>query len=165
MSEAKEAKKAVSTKSDPLLDPTNRLKFDYFSFENVGDYIKGLYVGKYTSVSAKYGYTQENYVLLTEDGDKMVVSGRNARKSDGVRVIYGTEKIPLGAKMAFIFDREKPTDKGNPAKIIEIGYAGDKDMEALADFQDKYNLDDFAKEEETSSVATEDVESPEVPEM
>jgi len=164
MSEAKEVKKTASTKSDPLLDPTNRLKFDYFSFENVGDHIKGIYVGKYTSESAKYGYTQENYVLLTEDGEKMVVSGRNARKSDGVRVIYGTEKIPLGAKMAFIFDREKPTDKGNPAKIIEIGYAGDKDMDALADFQDKYNLSDFAKEPEADTDKTAD-ETPEVPDM
>ncbi len=156
----KVAKSATATqpKEDSILKGESRLKFDYVKFENVGDNVIGLYVGKFKSTSAKYGYEQENYILIREgDGKKVVVSGRNTRKSDGTRVIFGIEKIPYGERIAFIFDREMDTGKGNPAKIIEIGYEGVVDKQAYLDFKSKYNMEDIAPEEETTTEeATED---------
>lgn len=144
MADAKQPKEATSKTADSILGSKSRLKFEYVKFENVGDNVIGVYVGKFKSQSAKYGYWQENYILLREaDGEKVVVSGRNNRKSDGVRVIYGTEKLPMGARVAFIFDREMDTGKGNPAKIIEIGYEGQIDKDAYEKFKTMYNLDDI----------------------
>jgi hypothetical protein len=145
---AQTTKATSATKDQPsILSKKNRMIFTPFKPENIGDHVIGIYVGKYNSSSDKYGYQEfENYILVTENGDKKVMRGRNADKKSGKKVIYGMERIPLGAKIAFIYDRDKDTGKGNPAKVIEIGYEGEKDLDTLRDFKEKYNMEEVADE-------------------
>jgi hypothetical protein len=163
MAEAKEVKKTAGT--DPLLDKSNRLRFEYFKFEKLGDHIKGTYVGKYQSFNPMYETTQENYILVTEDGAKKLVGGRSRRKEDGVKVIYGMEKIPMGAEIAFIYDRDYDSGKGNPAKIIEIGYLGNKNMDVYNQFKDTFNLSELEEDEDTSKKVEADGAAPAEPEL
>ncbi len=140
-----------------LFDEKNSVRFEYVRFENVGDTVEGTYVGKYNQVSAKYGYTSENYVLVTPEGKKVVISGRAARKSDGVKVIFGMERIPPGAYIGFIYDRDLDTGKGNPAKIVEVRYAGEKKPEVYEEFKNTYTLDEFKEETANEEVGEKDL--------
>lgn len=143
------SKDTQAKKEKDLFDDSNSPNFEYFKFSEVGDRVSGTFVGTYQSTSSMYGYEQENYVLVTEDGSNVVVSGRYARKSDGVKVIFGIERIPVGAFIGFMFTKEKDTGKGNPCKIIEIRYAGEKRPDVLKKFLDMYTLDSFKAEGET----------------
>jgi len=148
------------TKNKDLFDESNKVAFEYAKFENVGDTVQGVYVGKFNQFSDKYGpQTFENYVLVTDDGKKMVVRGRALDKSKGVKVIFGMEKIPLGSYIGFIYDRDYDTGKGNPAKIIEPRYAGEKKPDVLAEFQEMFDLSEMVesgeKTEETASLGPE----------
>jgi len=153
-----------TTAKKDLFDPSNSVRFEYVKFENIGDKVSGTYVGKIREVSAKYGYTAENYILVTDAGEKVKVSGRAARKSDGVKVIFGMESIPKGAYIGFIYDRDLDTGKGNPAKIVEVRYGGEKRPEVLEDFQTTFKLEDF---EDEASGADEELtaEGEEVPDF
>jgi hypothetical protein len=130
---------------DAMFSEAGKVQFGYVTFEKPGDRVKGVYVGKYSSVSAKYGYEQMNYVLVKEDGEKVIVSGRNATKTNPVRIIFGMEKIPFGAVMGFIYTGDKDTGKGNPAKLIEPRYMGEKDMATYEKFTQMYNLGEVAQ--------------------
>jgi hypothetical protein len=141
---------------DALFGEAGKVQFNYIKFETPGDKVKGVYVGNYTSISAKYGYEQVNYVLLKEDGEKVIVSGRNATKTNPVRIIFGMEKIPMGAVMGFIYTGDKDTGKGNPAKLIEPRYAGEKDINTYNKFKEMYNLNEI-KDEATTNETTEAV--------
>jgi len=160
MTNAKQANAPVANSDDKLFSSAGDINFPYFKFDKIGDRVKGTLVGKYQSISGKYGYTQENYVLELEDGTKVTVGGRNARKSDGVRVIYGTEKVPMGGVCGFIFEGEKDTGKGNPAKLIRIKYLGEKNMEAYLKFKDMYNLEELNMNKEEEEIVGEDPADP-----
>ena len=136
------ATEAVNNNEDALFGDAGKVQFGYVKFEQPGDSVKGVYVGKYNSVSSKYGYTQANYVLVKKDGEKVIVSGRNAPKGSEVRIIFGMEKIPMGAVMGFIYTGDKDTGKGNQAKLIEPRYLGEKDMDTYNKFKEMYNLEE-----------------------
>lgn len=153
--------KTQNTNDDAMFSEAGKVQFDYFKFEKPGDKVKGVYVGKYRSISSKYGYEQENYVLVQEDGKKIIVSGRNATKTNPLRIIFGMEKIPMGAVMGFIFTGEKDTGKGNPAKLIEPRYMGEKDLATYENFRTMYSLDEI-QEKEKEKEKEEDFEEEEV---
>jgi hypothetical protein len=135
------AKKAEATEAqDPLFGEAGITKFDYVKFDNVGDKVKGTYVVKTETISAKYGYTQANYYLTLDSGATVIVGGRNPDKTTSVRVIYGMDKIPMGAVIGFIFSGTKETNKGNPAKLIDLRYAGEKNLAAYEAFKSKFNF-------------------------
>lgn len=132
--------------TDELFTEAGKVQFNYMKFETPGDSVKGVYVGKYISTSIKYGYEQMNYVLCKANGEKIIVSGRNATKTNPVRIIFGMEKIPFGAVMGFIYTGDKDTGKGNPAKLIEPRYLGQQDLDTYAQFKKMYNLNEVAQE-------------------
>jgi hypothetical protein len=140
----------ANANEDALWSEAGSVSFPYFKFETPGDRVMGTYVGQFESVSSKYGYPQRNYVLVKADGSKIVVSGRNpVSKTDPLRIIYGMEKIPLGAVMGFIYTGDKDTGKGNPAKLVEPKYLGERNEEVLKKFQAMFTLDQV-KEAATS---------------
>lgn len=156
------AKQAIKPQSaqdnDPLFSDAGITKFDYVKFENVGDKVKGTYVGKTETVSAKYGYTQANYYLTLDSGQTVIVGGRNPDKASGTRVIYGMDKIPFGAVIGFIFSGTKETNKGNPAKLIDLRYAGEKNLSAYEAFKSKFNFNTPEESPLKQVDSTEDVE-------
>ena len=160
MPKANTAQQATSNNEDPLFGDAGITKFDYVKFDNVGDKVKGTYVGKTETVSAKYGYTQANYYLTLDSGQTVIVGGRNPDKATQVRVIYGMDKIPMGAVIGFIFSGTKETNKGNPAKLIDLRYAGEKNLAAYNAFKQKFNLSE-PQEEQQEVVSNEDSVSPE----
>ncbi len=147
--------KPEQTAEDELFSEKGSLRFPYFKFENTGDRVYGIYVGKFQAVSSLYGHTQENYILLKDDGSKVLVAGRNARKEDGVKIMYNMDKVPLGGKCGFIFTGVKDTGKGNPCKLVEARYLGDKDMDTYNKFKEMYNLDEV-KSASTDEATTEE---------
>lgn len=149
--------KAPAQDDDAFFSEENSVRVNYFKFENIGDRVKGVYVGNYVSTSSKYGYRQENYILVLDDGSQVAVSGRSARKEDGVKIIYGMERIPLGAVMGFIYTGDKDTGKGNPCKLIDPRYGGQKRPDILAKFQERYSVDAIAKAaEQAAGTATDE---------
>lgn len=149
MPKANTAQQATSNNEDPLFGDAGITKFDYVKFDNVGDKVKGTYVGKTETVSAKYGYTQANYYLTLDSGQTVIVGGRNPDKATQVRVIYGMDKIPMGAVIGFIFSGTKETNKGNPAKLIDLRYAGERNDVAYNAFKKKFNLSEPTVSQET----------------
>ncbi|MDI6717952.1 MAG: hypothetical protein QMD86_02860 [Patescibacteria group bacterium] len=152
------AKAAMEQEEDKLFSAAGDLRFPYKTWETPGDRVKGVYVGKFNSISNKYGYEQENYVLLLADGSKMMVGGRNRPKGGNVKIIFGVDKVPLGAVMGFIYTGDKDTGKGNACKLIEPKYLGEKDLDALKKFQEMYNLEKIkaASSEETAAGSAEE---------
>lgn len=150
----------TNANEDTMFSEAGKVNFEYIKFENPGDKVKGVYVGSYKSISSLYGYEQVNYVLVKEDGEKVIVSGRNATKTNPLRIIFGMEKIPFGAIMGFIFTGTKDTGKGNPAKLIEPRYLGEKDMDTYNKFKEMYNLEEVKKAAEGDLVDEEDDEEP-----
>ena len=133
---------------DDFWGEAGNVNFPYFSFKEVGDKVRGVYVGKYVS-NSKYGYQQENYVLVKKDGSKIVVSGRSPSiKKDpkSLRIMYGMDKIPLGAVIGFIFEEERENDFGeNLTKIINLKYMGEVDKATAEKFNAVFNMADVAK--------------------
>lgn len=152
--------KATESADDKLFSEAGSLRFEYMKWEKVGDKVSGILVGKYESVSQKYGGLQENYLLIKSDGSKVIVAGRNPRsKTDLTKIIYGAEKIPMGGNCGFIYTGEKVTTKGT-AKLVEPKYLGDKDMDTYNKFKEMYNLEDVKAATE-EPVAAESTEEPE----
>lgn len=164
MSKASEAQKPQSKNSDSILSKESRIKFGFQSWNEVGDTIIGTYVGKYTSIPTKYNpnnISVVNYVLIREEDKKiMVVSGRQPKQKgvDPTKVFWDMAKVPFGARVAFIFDREEENDTSNPTKFIEIGYEGEVNKQTYLDFKSKYNLSKFAEESEEADSTDEDLE-------
>lgn len=131
--------KQAAPAEDDFFSAENSTKVSWFKPENIGDSVKGVFVDRFiTESSLTPGQFQENYLLVTDSGDKVQVSGRGRRKSDGIKVIFGMEKIPLGAIIGFIYTDDKDTGKQLPAKIVEIRYRGETDDAVLAKYQKSF---------------------------
>jgi len=153
-----------SSNNESILDKSNRAKFGFQTWENIGDHVIGTYVGKYVDVPQKYNPNnteRENYVLLKEpDNAVVVVSGRQPKsKTDPTKVFWDMAKIPLGARIAFIYEEDRENDTPNPTKIIVINYEGEVNKDKYLEFKDKYNLSEFA---EDNADVDESVDEPEV---
>lgn len=152
-SSAASSEKKASKKSKAI-DPDDKfwgkagsMNFPYQKFEVIGDRVKGVYVGKFKSKS-KYGYMQENYVLVKKNGDKVVVGGRNySVKGDpqSTRIMYGMDKLTYGAVVGFLYEDDRETDKDNPAKIINVKYIGERNDKVAKEFAAMYNMDEVAE--------------------
>jgi len=166
MSKANKAEANSSTNTDSILDKGSRVKFEYQGWKTIGDHVIGCYVGKYKNTPSKYNPNNievENYVLLQEpDGEIKVVAGRQPKsKTDGTKVFWDMAKIPLGARVAFIYEEDRENETANPTKIIAIGYEGQVDKEKYLNFKAKYNLSELVDEDEEAP-EEEEVLEPEV---
>ena len=166
MSKATKAEQPSSNKTDSILDKSNRVKFIYQLWKEIGDHLIGTYVGKYKNTPVKYNPNNietVNYVILREsDGQNMVVAGRQpTSKTDPTKVFWDMAKIPLGARVAFIYEEDRENETANPTKIIAIGYEGQVDKEKYLNFKAKYNLSELVDEDEEAP-EEEEVLEPEV---
>lgn len=91
----------------------------FFQFKAIGDAIEGYFAGTSVSTSQFAKEKDEAYTFLTKDGlvtiDPVPTNGSmklNAAKRDG--------DLKPGCKVLLKFIGEKPTDKGNPMRIIEV---------------------------------------------
>lgn len=127
---------ASESDDDDFFSEANSVKMSYFKAETIGDSVKGVLVDRFIGESnLTVGQQEESYILVQKNGERVCVKGRGRRKSDGVKVIFGMEKIPLGAIVGFIYTDDKDTGQLQPAKIIEIRYKGETDPEALKKYQ------------------------------
>jgi len=102
------------------------------------------------------------FILRESDGQNMVVAGRQpTSKTDPTKVFWDMAKIPLGARVAFIYEEDRENETANPTKIIAIGYEGQVDKEKYLNFKAKYNLSELVDEDEEAP-EEEEVLEPEV---
>lgn len=116
-----------------IFDEVKQGKF--FKFEKVGDFIQGTYIDK-SRGKTKFG-EQIIYILKDTEGNVWNVGISVAKENFHERM----KGILFGQIVGFKFDEERPTDKGNNAKIIRI-YADSKfvDSEWLST-QQKLGID------------------------
>jgi hypothetical protein len=103
---------------DDLVSEENEVESNWFSFDEVGDTVKGILKEKdYQEGDGDYP-DQHVYRLETEEGD-LVNVGISTKKSGTVQ---RAEQAALGDAMAFEFAEEKePSKKGyNPYKLIKV---------------------------------------------
>ena len=100
----------------------------------------------------KYGKIKKEYILHQEDGTDLVVGGRNLPKDGKIgsdyNIIFGMENKPLGAMMGFELTEIKDVGKGNPLKIIVPRWTGQKDLDVLKEYQDKFDIKEETKDTE-----------------
>lgn len=89
----------------------DQMSGNVFKFENVGDSVKGTYIGKKEGVQTKFG-------------DKVIYRVMN---NEGVNSIFGTAmlddqmlSISLGQVIEIKLVGEKDTGKGNPQKLLQV---------------------------------------------
>jgi hypothetical protein len=135
-------------KKDPLFSDEARVQFEYVKWEKVGDNIKGVLVEKRKNNNLdQWGHKRVEYILLTEEGKRMCVSGRAYSKGanrvgEDYKIIFGMSEIPLGAVMGFVYAKDLENDKGNDTKVIEPRYLGEKDETKLREYQEKWTTED-----------------------
>lgn len=145
--------KKTEKKEDALWGEAGDINLTYPKWEKQGDKVKGTLVEKReNNTPDKWGNKNMEYILIGDNGDRICVQGRTYPKgkdaSNGFRVIFGMDDIPLGAVMGFILDEIRETSMGNPAKIVKPKYLGDRDEKALEEYQSK-----FGGSNEVTSVA------------
>lgn len=92
---------------------------EFFKFEKVGDAVQGTYIGK---TSGKSKFSDQIIYILQDTNGKVWNIGFAVDK----KVVHEKMKgILFGQIVGFRFDEERPSDKGNAAKIIRI-YADSK---------------------------------------
>jgi len=128
-----------------LFGAEGKVALKYQSWDNIGDKVKGVLVEKrINNTPDKWGHTKAEYILMV-NGERVCVQGRSYSKGQGPgtghKVIFGMSEIPLGAIMGFVYTEDKETDQGNPAKIIEPRYLGDRDETTLKEYQEKFSGD------------------------
>ena len=137
-------KEQSNDNNEDFWDKSNRPTIEYVSFEEVGDRVKGTYVGKRISINPYSEDKQEDYILDTEDGYKMVAGRAPLHKDNPDKefrnVIYDMLDIPVGGVVGLIFDREEEKKKGT-AKIIEARYQGEKNLEAVDKFEEMFDME------------------------
>jgi len=124
---------------DNLVSEENEVESNWFSFDEVGDTVKGILREKdYAEGDGEYP-DQHVYSLETEEGD-LVNVGISVKKSG---TIQRAEQAAIGDAIAFEFAEEKePSKKGyNPYKLIKvyvkpINDTPEGDEEADDDFAD-----------------------------
>lgn len=147
------------SKVDPLFNDDAKVQLTYQKWEKVGDSVKGVLVEKRKNNNIdQWGHKSTEYILMTEEGKRVCVSGRaypkgTNRVGEDFKVIFGMSEIPLGAVMGFVYDRDMENPNGNPAKIIEPRYLGEKDEAKLKEYQAKW-----ASEDETTVVESTQVD-------
>lgn len=115
----------------------------YQKWEEVGDRVAGVLVAKRKNdVPDEWGHKKIEYILQTESGENVCVSGRAYPKGSKVgedyKIIFGMQDIPLGAEMMFVFERTESNSKGNDTKIIVPKYVGNRNLEVLKAYQEKW---------------------------
>ena len=148
------------------LEEQGDVNVTYQKWDNVGDKVAGVLVDKKKNdVLDQYGHKKIEYILIKEDGEKVCVSGRayprGANKvGKDYRIIFGMQDIPLGAEIMFVFESTMSNDKGNDTKIISPKYVGNRDLEVLKVYQDKWGTttteDEQSEEPSVTEVTTED---------
>jgi hypothetical protein len=88
-------------------------------FQNIGDRYSGTFVEFIEDVQGRFG--PETIVVLDDGGTQL----RIRCPASLVRTLREhREKLRPGAKMTLVYEREVPSKKGNPAKIIEVDIDG-----------------------------------------
>ena len=97
-------------------DESTKPQSSWFEFEKVGDSIQGKLVMEPYEKEGNFG-TQTIYVIQTADGSEVNVALKNTTHRMNVQQL---KKAEVGDLIAFRFDKEVDTGKGNPAKSIEV---------------------------------------------
>jgi len=84
-----------------------------FNFAKVGDQLQGTYVGKSQAKSKYSGELEPLYEIMTEDGEFFTIWGKPI-------INQQMNRIKLGQIVGFKLIEERKTEKGNPAKIIQV---------------------------------------------
>lgn len=134
-------------------------KKSYFSWNEVGDKITGVYIGKVKNPQVdQWGKIKVEYIFKTKEGYKFV-SGRHVPENpekgyEGYCILYPMLGVKPGTIMGLKYAEDKKTKMGNPTKIINAIFP-DKpmmDLKAVEDFKAElgmfYDLESGAQFEE-----------------
>jgi len=93
----------------------DKVKGNWFKFENVGDKIQGTFVGKRQVMNQLSGQNQWIYEIMTEEGEYWNIGGKPAIDTQ-------MRRIPFGQIVEFRYIEERPSKKAgmNAAKIIGV---------------------------------------------
>jgi len=123
---------------------TDAVDMKYASWDKVGQqYVGVLCAVRKNDIPDKWKHKKMEYILQTPEGERLCVQGRNYPSKasvigDDYKIIYGMSEIPLGAIMAFAYTEDRPTDDGQPAKIIKPLYKGVRDEKTLKEYQERW---------------------------
>ncbi len=132
--------------NDDLFSEKNIVKIPIHKWHNVGDRIVGVYVDHFKELfDTGNGVTlQTNYILVLQDGSRVRVIGKGRRKEDKpdkvASVIFDMDKVPFGALVGILFEKEGPGKFNHKSKIITPRWDGRMKKDVLEEYRAKYQL-------------------------
>lgn len=133
----------MDTQPNDLFNEGNVIRSNIKQWKEIGDFVAGVYVDRQIRIGSKIDPNKISavYTLMQDDGTPILVYGRMKIKlrQDGeekiVAVIAGLENAKLGQYVGVKYMGDKPTEKGNPIKLITAFSKGDLHPEVLAKYQ------------------------------
>ena len=119
-----------------LFSEENKTKSNYMKFENVGDYVSGIYVRRRIIENTMGDKTKKQvvYTLINDEGGQAIDVYAKGKEPQS---LPGMESAAFGQHVGIRFDEEIPAKKNGfkPTKIINVYTKGEMHMEVLREFQ------------------------------